>query len=99
MNVIEYKNFFNAVTRAFAELPEFYATMIRHGFDPRDWPECESKLIAIEFDRLARERGTEYAQLHTIRKVSHLHNHPLPGDKNALLCEFDEYKKYGLYRE
>ena len=99
MNVIEYKNFFNAVTRAFAELPEFYATMIRHGFDPRDWPECEGKLIPIEFDRLARERGTDYAQLHTIRKVSHLHNHPLPDDKNALICEFGEYKKYGLYRE
>ena len=99
MNLLDYKNFFNGVTRAFVEQPDFYTTFIRHGFDPLAWPDCESKGVAIEFDRLARDKGVDYAQLHLQRRVGALPDYPFQPELSAMLCEFNEFKIFGLYRE
>ncbi len=70
------------------------------GIRAKDWPECEAKNIALEFDSRVKAKGFDYASSVVFNQS--LKTSPeieIPRETNNLVAQYEDHKAYGLYTQ
>lgn len=74
MTLKDYPKFFSALARLFVTDPDAFLHFRSSGFRALDWPACDGRTVACEFERLSDERSVEFAKLSLKARAAKLEN-------------------------
>jgi len=95
-----YPVYFSRIARLFIEDPDAFIHFRTHGFSALDWPACDGREVALQFERLADERSVEFAKLKLSDRALNLESvDQLPQEFDQIWNLAADMATYGIWEQ